>query len=207
MSTETRDTLLHGQLQEGLRYEIMESSTVSGATQYSELCLTARNEEKRQQLNAASSTSRLVRLHFKTLLHPTLQGQILAPLSLWILHVLRLRRAPLPAAIIAISLATSPEIAGHLTVGAPAGDRGSSFARPNVGGLGRHPYGSTRQVKTPIQFESLQAAMYSSDEDTDVKGVQVLDRGSHPQGAWVDVQGVPRLWHAGQWGRHLNYGG
>ena len=33
--------------------------------------------------------------------------------------------------------------------------------------------------------------MYSSDEDTDVKGVRVPDRGSHPQGAWVDVQGVP----------------
>ena len=43
-------------------------------------------------------------------------------------------------------------------------------------------------MKTPVQFESLQGVMYSSVEDTDVKGVQVLDRGSHPQGAWVDVQ-------------------
>ena len=37
-------------------------------------------------------------------------------------------------------------------------------------------------MKTPEQFESLQGAMYSS-EDSDVRGVQVLDRGSHPLGA------------------------
>ena len=47
MSAETRDTLLHGQLQEGLRYELMRSPAVSGAQNYKELCLAAKNEEKR----------------------------------------------------------------------------------------------------------------------------------------------------------------
>ena len=48
MSSETRDTLLYGQLQEGLRYELMKAPAVSGATKYRELCVAAKNEEKRQ---------------------------------------------------------------------------------------------------------------------------------------------------------------
>lgn len=47
MSQETRDTLLHGQLQEGLKYELMRGPAVSGAQTYKELCLAAKNEEKR----------------------------------------------------------------------------------------------------------------------------------------------------------------
>ena len=47
MSDETRDILLHGQLQEGLWYEIMKAPAVSGSHPYHELCLAAKNEEKR----------------------------------------------------------------------------------------------------------------------------------------------------------------
>ena len=47
MSSETRDTLLHGQLQDGLKHELMRAPAVSGAQSYPELCLAARNEEKR----------------------------------------------------------------------------------------------------------------------------------------------------------------
>ena len=47
MSGETRDTLLHGQLQEGLKYDIMKAPSVSGAQTYKQLCLVAKNEEKR----------------------------------------------------------------------------------------------------------------------------------------------------------------
>ena len=47
MSEETRGTLLHGQLQEGLIYDIMKAPAVSGCRGYKELCLAARNEEKR----------------------------------------------------------------------------------------------------------------------------------------------------------------
>ena len=47
MSSETRDTLLFNQMQEGLCYELMESPAVSGATGYKQLCLAARTEEKR----------------------------------------------------------------------------------------------------------------------------------------------------------------
>ena len=47
MSLETRETLLHGQLQDGLRLQLLRGPAVSGGRTYSELCLAAKNEEKR----------------------------------------------------------------------------------------------------------------------------------------------------------------
>lgn len=38
---------VHSQLQEGLRYDLMREPAVSGAQTYKELCLAAKNEEKR----------------------------------------------------------------------------------------------------------------------------------------------------------------
>ena len=46
MSTEMRDTLLYGQLQEALWYKLMRAPAVSGSTKYQELCMAAKNEEK-----------------------------------------------------------------------------------------------------------------------------------------------------------------
>ena len=48
MSTETHNTLLYGQLHEGLAIHLMEAPSVSGATDYACLCMAARNEERRQ---------------------------------------------------------------------------------------------------------------------------------------------------------------
>ena len=45
---DTREMILLTQLKEGLLYQLVESPAVSGARSYSELCLTAKNEEKRQ---------------------------------------------------------------------------------------------------------------------------------------------------------------
>ena len=47
MSSETRDALLYSQLQEGLKQEIMKLPAVSGAANYKELCVAAKNEEQR----------------------------------------------------------------------------------------------------------------------------------------------------------------
>ncbi len=47
LSAETRDTMLQIQLQGGLRYDLMRSPAVSGAQKFQELCLAARQEEKR----------------------------------------------------------------------------------------------------------------------------------------------------------------
>ena len=45
MAEETRDALLYAQLQEGLQYVLMKVLVVSGAWEYKELCITAKNEE------------------------------------------------------------------------------------------------------------------------------------------------------------------
>ena len=48
MSEETRNTLLYGQLNEGLKYNLIKAPAVSGASEYQQLCVAARNEERRQ---------------------------------------------------------------------------------------------------------------------------------------------------------------
>ncbi len=48
MSKETRQSFLYGQLQEGLRHDLMQSAAVSGALTYTELVMAAKNEEQRQ---------------------------------------------------------------------------------------------------------------------------------------------------------------
>ena len=47
MPIESKEALLHGQLQEGLLYKLIESSAVSGALDYKSLCVATRNEERR----------------------------------------------------------------------------------------------------------------------------------------------------------------
>ena len=47
LSMETKETILFGQLQEGLSYDIMKSPSVSGSQSYKELCMAAKDEEKR----------------------------------------------------------------------------------------------------------------------------------------------------------------
>ena len=49
MSAETRNTLLHGQLNDGLRYSLVKAPAVSGASDYQQLCIAARNEERHQE--------------------------------------------------------------------------------------------------------------------------------------------------------------
>ena len=48
MSEETRNTLLYSQLNEGLKYSLIKAPAVSGASEYQQLCVAARNEERRQ---------------------------------------------------------------------------------------------------------------------------------------------------------------
>ena len=40
--------MLYGQLNEGLKYSLTKSHAVSGASEYQQLCIAARNEERRQ---------------------------------------------------------------------------------------------------------------------------------------------------------------
>ena len=46
MREETQNTLLYVQLQEGRKYVLMKAPAVSGAREYQELCIAAKNEER-----------------------------------------------------------------------------------------------------------------------------------------------------------------
>eukprot|EP00731_Ephydatia_muelleri_P011030 Em0005g1616a len=54
LSVETRDALLYGKLQEGLKYDLLKSPAVSGARTYQELSISARSEERRQNSDESS---------------------------------------------------------------------------------------------------------------------------------------------------------
>ena len=79
MSTETRDTLLHSQLQEGLRYDLMRGSAVSGAQTYKELALLLKTK-RNVWLNSGSGSNTRSRhpswLNTSTGRHPTKREEI-----------------------------------------------------------------------------------------------------------------------------------
>lgn len=61
LSKETKDAMLYGQLQEGLRLSIIKSPSVLGALAYKELCMAAKHEEKRQaELRKRQESERVI---------------------------------------------------------------------------------------------------------------------------------------------------
>ena len=57
MSTETRGAPVYGQLQEGLRFELVRTLAVSGVTDCNGLCLVAKNEAGGLEEEAAITKS------------------------------------------------------------------------------------------------------------------------------------------------------
>ena len=178
MSAETRATLLHGQLQEGLRQEVMRAPAVSGAQTYQELCLASRNEEKRlaelrkrQQYQQASAGLLQQQPNRKTV-QPRGNG----PESV---RTSETRKCYLC------------HKTGHLA-------RDCKRSRPESSGR-RDPRAVAKHVSSkqkPPAGEEEQALLdllFSSDEESHagVSTVRVKDQGSQPQCVRVELQGVP----------------
>ena len=184
MQTETRDMLLFAQLQEGLRFNIMESPAVSGATTYSALCLAAKNEEKRWlELKKRKSYNLEQRTQYKK---PTFSSETNFP------------KKSLPEK-------TSEEAShgwktpkcwtcgkvGHLSKDC----RGRKKESP--GSHGSNSKANAKIVQSepvPTTREDPREFMLSDSEEEDktvVSIVHVRDAGSKPQRAPVHVQGVP----------------
>ncbi len=183
MSAETRDTLLHGQLQEGLRDEIMRAPAVSGAPTYKELCLTSKNEEKR-----------LIELRKRRGYHQPPK------------NTSRIRAPEKPAE-------SKGKKSQADSSGSASQDSRKCFVCHRTGHLARdctkrtesrgrkNEQPSSKQVTTtkdsdtePDQSDILEMLFSSSDEsEGNVDVVRVPDHGSSPRRARVGIQGVPAL--------------
>ena len=181
MLKETRDTLLHSQLQEGLRDELMRSPTVSGAQTYLELCLAAKNEEKRlaslkkrqQYHHAAKSSDRKQEFPSKQNSSPNPQKNVTRPRS------------------------TGCYICGkqgHMAK--ECRKRNQSTESKGFGQKeGNKKDSAAKQVQSSgtekTDPRDLLLSDSSEEEDSTLKQVRVDDKGSHAQCVKVTTEGVP----------------
>ena len=180
MSVETRDTLLHGQLQEGLQQEIMRAPAVSGAQSYKELCLAARNEEKRL------AELRRRQQYLQVVKDPP-RG-----------HGSDKRGEPQEKKKSRADASASVALdqrkcfvchrTGHLA-------RDCTKRTENRGRRKEQP--SSKQITTgqssgtdTDQADILQL-LFDDESGGQVDVIRVPDRGSRPRSAWVNIQGVP----------------
>ena len=82
LGPKTRAAFLYGQLQEGLKYNLMRSPNVFGALTYKELVVAAKNEEKRQAELEKRNSTRTLQRHKQVLLHLRLAKLAPVPLAL-----------------------------------------------------------------------------------------------------------------------------
>lgn len=178
-------TLLHDQLQNGLKHELMKAPAVSRAQSYRELYLATRNKEKwlaelkkRQQYLKFSSTPYQPTKKFpenQTSVPPT--NKIGNPKS-----NLEQRKCFLCHKL------------GHLSCECQSrtGESGGCSDLKKTHSGAKYITASSNPAEKGLH-ESLQEFLYSSDEETaaEVREVRVADKGSKPQCAKVQVQRVP----------------
>ena len=181
MSTETRDTLLYCQLQEGLRYELMKAPAVSGATKYQELCIAAKNEEKRlAELRRRQQYSK------STQPKPSQSERNRATTT----DPLRHPSVPNKSGSVDAKKCFFCKKTGHLMRDCRLRkSENTSSGRPAATKLVTIKGSSEGRTKQPNPSDLL----FSSDsEDSDgVRLIQVADEGSQSQLAHVIIQGVP----------------
>ena len=185
LGAETRNALLHSQLQEGLKLELMKASSVSGAGTYQALCLAAKNEERRlAELRKRHFYKKSLPGHSQTTVAPSQshkrgQGDRRPPpkdrgsgkssLRCYncneVGHLSKDCKKP------------RTESKGRSEAKLPSNTRNSSTA-------------NTRQVVTTKPAEDPLDFLLSGSDDEAVKKVELRDEGSVPKCVSVLIQGV-----------------
>ena len=197
LKTETRDTLLYGQLMEGLKYELVRGPSVSGAQTYKELCTAAKSEERRLvALKKRQQYDKLGRSNPAKVANPSSpsgSGSSGQP------------RRPTPAAQASTSAyrpSPVPETRRCHNCG-EVGHLARNCRRPRTESSGRpmKPSSGLKQIQTDGPDGTLSSQpeltnvwdflLSSSDEEPDVCTIRINDKGSMPQCVPVQLQGVP----------------
>ena len=179
ISQETRNTLLHGQLHEGLLYRLMEAPAVSGATDYTSLCLAARNEERRQaelqkrkQYQSSQQAKRT----------ETTAGDPPQPIE---------TRPPRRTSG-GVKCFNCRKI-GHKAADCTEPKRESTGRNTSTAASTKMVQSDLPPVDTVTPDNPLQYLLSDSDSPDKVRQVRVQDMGSQPHCAKVNVQGVPTV--------------
>ena len=187
MSVETREAILYGQLQDGLKLNLMKSPSVSGSRSYTELKMSAKNEEKRLiELKRHQQYQKgLNQDHFTPRKQPGNQ-QTNPP------QTDNSRRSAPGTQTRKCYKCGCTE---HLQKDCRAG-RSESSVKPKTDEkrAGAKMIQSTPDCdKAAVETSTDPLQYLESDDETNdgVRTVRVDDRGSKPQLAVVDVQGVP----------------
>ena len=203
MSAETRAALLFGQMQEGIKFELMESPAVSGATDYKQLCLSARNEEKR--LAELEKRRHSMRIHAGPQPVPIPTNTPRAEHN-----PLETRNSSTSGGVVWGNCFSCGE-PGHRFRDCPNRKEGRDSG-PRWGSSGNRPRSNAREgvakcihTSTPVthkdddpQQESVRmllSSLYPAPAKCDdrVQAVRIVDRGSRPQQVSVLLEGVPVL--------------
>ena len=198
--TETRDALLQGQLQEGLRHNIVMAPAVSGARTYPELWIAAKNEERQQlalsqrQLHRKEQStgyretrrSRETRCSGETLTPRDTQGNTRPPEQ-------RSREAK------RCYICNGQDHLAKQCRAFKTESRGDGNQRnpQHKSGAAKKAESNSREEDVPKEEDqedgfNLMDILYSSDsEDGEVKSIRIADEGSKARCARVLVQGVP----------------
>ena len=183
MMGETRDALLHGQLQEGLQHRLMEAPAVSGATTYAMLCQAAKTEERRQaelKKRRQYQSDRTDRSSKKPSNQPAAASHKPTQTSN--------RPSTTKSSDKKLIKCWNCEKTGHIA---------ANCRRPRKESTGRSsdrkPGGKVEMVQSSSKDDPMQYLLSddSDSDSTEVRQVRVHDRGSKPQCVRVVVQGVP----------------
>ena len=221
MSVETKDMLLYGQFQEGLHLQLMRSPAVSGAKNYQELLVVARNEERRladlrrrqeyARSNSSQPKTKSVAPNLKAKL-PQSNPEHQPPVSESGVGKQTERKCYYcrkPGHLLHQCLLRKIREGGNQPL------RGSSSAKqvvtePASSGHGGSAPTSSASKEPPSQSvgdtcpaedadrasqssntNPLSLLFSESEDEGDVRRVMVADQGSRPQLARVEIQGVP----------------